>query len=91
MGANLKMPYPVLLNTEYIVDETFGTTHTPSILILDGNGVLCYWCAVVNNEKVGGAGRQAFAEDATGALRSATPALDAQTREFGCAIRRTNY
>jgi peroxiredoxin len=90
-AANLRMPYPVLLDTESMVAERFGATHTPSIFILDGNGMLCYRGALDNNKTVGEAGRQAFGEEAIDALLSGKPVPHPQTREFGCAIRRTNY
>lgn len=90
-AANLKMPYPVLLDTESMVAERFGATHTPSIFILDANRALCYRGAPDNNKTVGEAGRQAFAEEAIDALLSGKPVPHPQTREFGCAIRRTSY
>jgi len=86
-----KEPLPVEEALEVCrqIAEGLEAAHEKGIFILDGNGVLCYWCTVIDNKKVGGAGRQAFAEEAAGALHSGKPVPHAQAREFGWAIRRT--
>lgn len=89
-AANLKIPYPVLLDTEGIAAERLGAVRTPSIFILDAAGVLRYRGAPDNNKAPGQAGREAYAEEAIEALLAGRPVPRPQTDEFGCAIRRTD-
>lgn len=90
-AENLKMTYPVLLDTEGTVAERIGATHAPSVFIVDGGGILRYRGAIDNNRTPGEGGRVAYAEDALEALLSFRPVQAPETREFGCTIRRSAY
>jgi len=90
-AENLKMTYPVLLDTDGIVAEGMGATHAPSVFILDRGGVLRYRGAIDNNRTPGQGGRVSYAEDALEALLAGRPIQAPQTREFGCTIRRSAY
>jgi thiol-disulfide isomerase/thioredoxin len=89
-AANLKIPYPVLLDTEGIAAERLGAVRTPSIFILDAAGVLRYRGAPDNNKAPGQAGREPYAEEAIEALLAGRPVPRPQTDEFGCTIRRSD-
>jgi peroxiredoxin len=90
-AENLKMTYPVLLDTDGIVAERLGATHAPSVFIVDRSGVLRYRGAIDNNRTPGQGGRVAYAEDALDALLAGRPVQTPATREFGCTIRRMAY
>jgi peroxiredoxin len=86
---NLKVPFPILLDRDGRVATQLQATHTPSVFILDGNGILRYRGAVDNNRQVGRPGRRAFVEDALDALLAGRPVDQPITKEFGCRIKRT--
>jgi peroxiredoxin len=90
-AQNLKMSYPVLLDTDGAVAERMGATHAPSVFILDRGGVLRYRGAIDNNKMPGQGGRVAYAEDAVEALLAGRTVQVPETREFGCTIRRSAY
>jgi peroxiredoxin len=90
-AENLKMSYPVLLDTDGTVAERMGATHAPSVFILDRSGVLRYRGAIDNNRMPGQGGRVAYAEDALDALLAGRAVPTPETREFGCTIRRSAY
>jgi peroxiredoxin len=87
-AENLKIPYPVLLDTGGEVAETLGAVHAPSLFILDRAGSLRYRGAVDNNRLPGKGGRIAFAEMAIEALLAGKPVPEPETRDFGCTIRK---
>jgi thiol-disulfide isomerase/thioredoxin len=86
--ANLKIQFPVLLDSEGDLAEKLGATHAPEVFILDGNSVLSYRGALDNNKKPGESGRIAYANEAIDAILSGRPVPMAETRPFGCSIKR---
>jgi peroxiredoxin len=86
-AANLKLPFPVLLDHDGLIAARLGATHTPSVFIVDRQGVLRYRGAIDNNLRSGEPGRKAFAEEALDALMANRPIAQPQTKEFGCRIR----
>jgi peroxiredoxin len=85
--ANLKLTIPVLLDSEGSVSEELGATHSPSVFILDGEGILRYKGAFDNNKRPGEGGRINYAEAALDSLLSGREIRVAETRPFGCSIR----
>jgi peroxiredoxin len=87
-AANLKIQFPVLLDSEGDLAENLGATHTPDVFILDKEAVLRYRGALDNNKKPGESGRIAYAEDAIDAILAGRVAPVSETRPFGCSIKR---
>ena len=87
-AANLKIQFPILLDTEGDLAEKLGATHTPDIFIFDRESVLRYKGALDNNKKPGESGRIAYAEDAIDAILAGRAAPVSETRPFGCSIKR---
>jgi peroxiredoxin len=85
---NLKLAFPVLLDRDGMLADRLGATHTPSVFILDGSGILRYRGAVDNNKRAGERGRIAHVEDALNAILGGKPVPEEQTKVFGCGIRR---
>jgi peroxiredoxin len=90
-AANLRLPYPVLIDADGIVADRLGATRAPSIFILDRSGILRYRGAPDNNRAPGEGGRVAYAEDAIDALLAGRPVTHPETKESGCTIRRNSY
>ena len=88
---NLKVTFPVLLDTEGQLASTLNATHTPSVFILDGSGVLRYQGALDNNKILGDPKRMAYAEDAIDAILSNRPVAIPETESFGCSIRNPSF
>jgi peroxiredoxin len=85
---NLKLPFPVLLDRDGALAEKVGATHTPSLVILDGAGVIRFRGAIDNNKRVGERERVPYAEEALDALLAGRPVPQEETRVSGCSIRR---
>jgi len=83
-----QLPYPVLMDPEGALAENLGATHTPSVVILDGSGILRYRGAIDNNKPPGERDRLAYVEDALDALIAGKPVQVPETRMAGCGIRR---
>ncbi len=86
--ANLNLKVPVMLDLDGSLAEILGATHTPSVFILDRNGILRYKGSLDNNKKAGENGRIAYAEDAMDAILAARAVAIPETRPFGCSIKR---
>lgn len=87
-AENLALPFPVLLDQDGSLAEMLGVTHTPSVGILDGAGMLRYRGAIDNNKQPGERGRSAFAEEALDAMLAGRAVSQAETKPFGCSIKR---
>ena len=87
-AENLHLPFPVMMDPDGSVAERLGATHTPSIAILDRTGVLRYRGAIDNDKRDDERGRMPYAEEALGALLSGQPPPMAETKVFGCSIKR---
>jgi peroxiredoxin len=86
---NRKVPYPVLMDPSGNLADSLGATHTPSVAVLDGSGVLRYRGAIDNNLRPGESGRIAYLENALDALLSGQPVQQSETRiSGGCSIKR---
>jgi peroxiredoxin len=86
--SNLNIRIPVLLDSEEILAEKLGATHTPSVFILDGNAILRYKGSMDNNKRPGDKARIAYADDAIDAILAGHAVPVPETRAFGCSIRR---
>jgi len=89
-AANLNLPFPVLLDGDGLIAARLRATHTPSIFIVDRDGILRYRGAIDNNRRPGESGRNAFAEEALDALVADRPVPQPRTKEFGCRIKRNS-
>jgi peroxiredoxin len=87
-AENLHLPFPVLMDPDGSVADRLGATHTPSIAILDATGVLRYRGAIDNNKRDGERGRIPYAAEALEVLLSGQPLPMAETKVFGCSIKR---
>ncbi len=87
-ASNLKLPFPVLLDQDGVLAEKVGATHTPSVVILDRTGILCYRGAIDNNKRPEERGRVAYVEEALVALLAGRSVPQAETKVFGCSIKR---
>ena len=86
--SNLQIKTPVLLDTEGILAEKLGATHTPSVFILDGSSILRYKGSIDNNKKPGDKARIAYADNAIDAILAGQSVAVPETRAFGCSIKR---
>jgi peroxiredoxin len=89
--ANLKITTPVLLDSEGELAGKLGASHTPSVFLLDEKSILRYKGAPDNNKLPGDRGRIAYIDDATEALLNGNPIRVAETKPFGCNIKRRGF
>ena len=87
-AENLKMPFPVLLDQDGMLAARLGATHTPSVVILDGEATLRYRGAIDNNKRPAERGRIAYVEEVLDALLAGRPTPHAESEVFGCSIKR---
>ena len=85
---NLRLPFPILLDPDGMLAEGLGATHTPSVVILDGAGIVRYRGAIDNNKRPGEAGRISYVEDALQALLAGKSIAEPETKVFGSSIKR---
>jgi peroxiredoxin len=86
--SNLNLSFPILLDSDGMVAERLGASHTPSIFILDPGAILRYKGSLDNNKKLGDRGREANAEEAIDSILAGQPVAKPETAFFGCSIKR---
>jgi peroxiredoxin len=84
-AANLKIPFPVLLDADGMLAEKLGATHTPSAFVVDSGGVLRYQGGLDNPR---GGGRSGPVEDSLDAILEGRPVTVPETPPSGCTLRR---
>ncbi|NWG13144.1 MAG: redoxin domain-containing protein [Acidobacteria bacterium] len=89
-AANLRLPYPVLLDTDGVLASRVGAAYAPSVYILDRGGVIRYQGAIDNNRRPGESGRVAYAEDALQSILAGRLVEVQEMPPFGCSIRRSS-
>jgi peroxiredoxin len=87
-AANLKITFPILLDSEGILAENLGATHAPEVVIIDKESVLRYRGALDNNKKPVESGRIAYAEEAIDTILGGSALHAPEIRPFGCSIKR---
>jgi peroxiredoxin len=87
-AANLKLPYPVLLDEEGTLSERLSATHAPSIFIIDGASNLRYQGSFVGDKKGVETRSGSAARDAIDDILAGRPVRTPETRFSGCLIRR---
>jgi peroxiredoxin len=86
--SNLNLSFPILLDSDGMVAERLGASHTPGIFILDPGAILRYKGSLDNNKKLGDRGREANAEEAIDSILAGQPVAKPETAFFGCSIKR---
>ena len=87
-AANLKITAPILVDSDGELMDRLEATHTPSVYILDQNGVLRYKGAPDNNKMPEDKGRVSYMDDAVESLLDGRPINTPETQVFGCSIKR---
>jgi peroxiredoxin len=87
-AVNLKITFPILLDSDGNLADNLGATHAPEVVIIDKDSVLRYRGALDNNKKPVESGRIAYAEDAIDAILAGSAVHAPEIRPFGCSIKR---
>jgi peroxiredoxin len=87
-AENLHVSIPVLMDQDARLADSLGATHTPSLVILDRSGIIRYRGAIDNNKRTNESGRIPYAEETIEAMLTGKEIPQAETRVFGCSIRR---
>jgi peroxiredoxin len=87
-AENLNLALPVWLDLDGGAAEICGATHTPSVVVLDRTGIMRYRGAIDNNKQVNEQGHIAYLEDALKNLIANRPVDPAETKVFGCSLKR---
>jgi len=85
-AANLKITFPILVDSDGLLANSVGATHTPSIFVIDQSGEVRYQGAFDNNKKEGSKGREPYVDNAIDELLAGKPVLVHATKAFGCII-----
>nr|WP_290666949.1 redoxin domain-containing protein [Ardenticatena sp.] len=83
------LTFPLLLDRDGKVAETFGVTITPTAIVLDGEGVVRYWGAIDDRSEDKPAPNTLYLENAVDALLLGDEVPDPQNEPWGCEIERT--
>ncbi len=87
-AENLKVTIPILMDSEGELMDRLEATHTPSVFIVDQNGLLRYRGAPDNNKMPDDKGRASYMNDAVDSLLDGRPINTPETQVFGCSIKR---
>jgi peroxiredoxin len=87
-AVNLKITFPILLDSDGDLADNLGATHAPEVVIIDNESVLRYRGPLDNNIKPDESGRIAYAEDAIDAILAGSAVHAPEIRPFGCSIKR---
>ena len=82
-----KFPFPVLVDPGNKVSDAYGAHVTPETYVIDGKGVLIYHGRIDNDMELSNAKTHELA-DALDATLAERPVAKAQTKAFGCSIKR---
>ncbi len=85
---NLNLAFPMLLDSDGVLAERVGATITPTVFVLDGQGVIRYKGSLGNLRKPGDSKREAFAEDAIDAILAGKAVAVPETKVNGCSMKR---
>jgi peroxiredoxin len=85
-AANLRTTFPILIDSDKVLKNDLGATHTPSVFVIDQNGEVRYQGAFDNNKKEGSKDREAYVENAIDDLLSGKSVRVAENKVFGCII-----
>lgn len=84
-----KIGFPVLKDANNVIADKYGATHTPEVYVIDSSGKLVYHGRIDDAIDPLGAQKHDLAV-ALDDILSNKPIADAQTKAFGCTIKRVN-
>ena len=80
--------FPVLKDEGNKIADAYGATHTPEVFVLDPNGNLLYHGRIDENQDDPKGVRSPDLRNALDAVLSGRPVPAAETKAFGCTIKR---
>jgi peroxiredoxin len=81
------MGYPVLLDESGTVGQAYGATSTPTIVVIDPQGVVRYKGALDDAPLGEGGAGKAYANDAVTAVTTGATVQVATTKSYGCSVK----
>ncbi len=90
-AAGLNLGYPILLDSQGIVADRLGATHSPSVFILDREFVVRYEGMIDNGKRPGERDREAYAEQALDSILAGRQVTVEVTKGGGCSIKRQRF
>ncbi len=86
--ADWKLAYPVLLDENGRVGREYGAKRTPTIYIIDKNGILAYSGAIDDSkDDVSKVGKTNYVANALDELIAGKAVTTKETESFGCAVK----
>lgn len=82
-----KLPFPVLIDVGNVVADRYGAAVTPHVFVLDSEGILRYRGRIDDSQDASGVKSQDL-RLALDALLEGKPVPRADTKAFGCSIKR---
>ena len=83
------LPFPILKDTDNVIADRFQAQCTPEVWITDARGVARYHGSIDDSENEAQV-KNPYLTDAIEALLAGKEPPQAETRAFGCAIKRVN-
>jgi peroxiredoxin len=90
-AAGLNLSYPILLDSQGVVADRLGATHSPSVFILDRDFIVRFEGMIDNGKRPGEKGREAYAEQALDSILAGRPVPVEVTKGGGCSIKRRGF
>lgn len=86
--ADWKLAYPILLDESGRVGREYGAKRTPTMYIIDKNGILAYSGAIDDSkDDVSKVGKTNYVANALDELLAGKPVTTKETESFGCGIK----
>ena len=82
-----QLPFPVLIDVGNVVADTYNARVTPQVYLIDDKGVLRYMGRIDDSQNTAGIKKQDLRE-ALDAVLAGRAVPTAETRAFGCSIKR---
>lgn len=82
-----KIGFPVVKDTDNIIADKYGATHTPEVYVIDPSGKLVYHGRIDSAIDPMGAQKHDLA-DALDDILAGRPIANPETKAFGCSIKR---
>ena len=80
--------FPILKDAASKVADLYGASHTPEVFVVDREGVVRYHGRIDENAQDAGAVKSPDLKNALDALLAGRPVPAAETKAFGCSIKR---
>ena len=83
----LKIEHPIVLDTTGDVARAYGAKNTPTMYIINADGVLAYWGGIDNDPSADNVGKTNYVAKALDEILAGQTVTEAKTKAYGCSVK----